>query len=240
MKKLLLSLMLLPLLSLVQAQNVISTFRVFPAAGKSLEFKKALIAHVAKFHTTERKWRIFEVTSGPDAGAFHFVEAPSTWDAIEKAPQNTDAHTTDWDKTVEIFVEKTTNVGYSVYQEDRSTGKLTDYANNIILTHMYPAPGMTGKAWSLIEKMKKVWELGNESIAVFNIANSGEPQIVTSRRLKNGLKELDPGGTTKDMPTRYREANGPDSFASYMEDYGEAFERRWSEMLTFRADLSSK
>jgi hypothetical protein len=238
MKKVLLLLMFIPVLAFTQPKEVISTFRVFPIPGKALEFKKALIAHVAKFHTTERKWRVFEVMTGPDAGAFHFVEGPASWDAWEKAPQNTDAHITDWDKTVEVFISKTENVAYVTYQPDMSTGKQSEYANNIILTHMYPNSGKLTKAWDLIEKMKKAWELSNQSIAVYSASNSGEPQIVTSRRLKNGLKELDATGNT--FEENYRKANGVNSWGDFMSSYEEAIGRRWSEMLMFRADLSSK
>ena len=238
MKKVLLLLMFIPVLAFTQPKEVISAFRVFPVPGKALEFKKALIAHVAKYHVTERKWRIFEVMTGPDAGAFHFVEGPGSWEAWEKAPQNTDAHITDWDKTVEVFISKTTTSGYSTYQADMSTAKQTDYANNIILTHMYMKPGMTEKAWDLIEKMKKGWELSNQSMAVYAASSSGEPQIITSRRLKGGLKELDATGNS--FADNYRKANGPDSWAEFSNSYAEVFERRWSEMLMFRADLSSK
>jgi hypothetical protein len=239
MKKVLLLLMFIPFIGMAQTNNVSSTFRVFPMPGKSLEFKKAIMAHVAKYHTTEKKWRIFEVMSGPDAGAFQFNEGPSSWEAIEKSPSNTDAHTTDWDKTVEVFIEKTSNVGYSVYNEKMSTVKLTDYSNHIIITHMYPSPGMVQTAWSIVEKQKKAYELGNESIAVYNVMASGDPHIAVVRRLKNGMKDLD-ATPAKSMPDRYREVNGPDSWAGYMEDYSKSIDRRWSEHLMFRADLSSK
>ena len=239
MKKLIILFLLLPSLAFTQNKIVLNTFRVFPIPGKAIEFKRALIAHVSRFHTTEKKWRIFEIMSGPDAGAFHFVEGPSTWDEIEKAPVNTDQHTTDWDKTVEVFIEKTTNVGFSVYQENLSSAKLTEYANNIVLTHMYPKPGMVGKANEMLAKMKKVNEMGGESVAVFNVLLSGDPQMVSSRRLKNGLKDMEPipGKSTED---RWREAFGANSWSDYMADYANIYERRWTELLTFRADLSSK
>jgi len=238
MKKVLLLLMFIPVLAFTQPKEVISAFRVFPVPGKALEFKKALIAHVAKFHTTERKWRIFEVMTGPDAGAFHFVEGPGSWEAWEKSPQITDLHTSDWDKTVEVFISKTTSSGYSTYQAGMSTAKQTDYADNIILTHMYIKPGKIDKAWDIIEKMKKGWELSNQSMAVYSASFSGEPQIITSRRLKGGLKELD--GKSSDFVDNFRKANGPDSWASFSNNYEDTFERRWSEMLMLRTDLSSK
>jgi hypothetical protein len=239
MKKLIFLLLFIPVIGFSQSAKVITSWRVFPTPGKTLEFKKALQAHMAKYHTTDRKWRIFEIMSGPDAGAFHFTEGPMSWDDMDKQAANTDAHTTDWDKTVEVFVSKTTNTGYSVYSENLSTAAQGDITKDIILTHMYVNPGMVGSATALVEKMKKAWVLGNESIAVYNTSASGEPQMVISRRLKTGLKEMDPS-FMKSMPDRYREANGPNSWAEYSEEYAKAFSSRWSEHLQLRTDLSSK
>ena len=239
MKKFLLFLILLPMLGFTQSKNVLSTFRVFPVPGKALEFKKALTAHIAKYHTTERKWRVFEVMSGPEAGAYLFIEGPQTWDEIEKSPKTTDAHTTDWDKTVEVFVSKTTNTDYLAFQEANSTVKQTDYVDNIILNHQVIATGMVEKAWNLMDKMKKVWVDGNESMAVYTAVASGEPTIVTSRRLKTGLKELDPS-FSKPMAERYTAANGAGSWSEYLEAYSKAFSLRWSEHLQARPELSSK
>lgn len=239
MKKFLLMLMFVPLLGLAQTKNVSHTLRVFPMKGKATDLDKAITAHVAKFHTTEKRWRIFEVQTGPDAGGLQINEGPMTWDEFNNQPKNSDAHKADWDKTVDPLIEKTTSIGYSTYLEEYSTVKLTDYSDNIVLTHMMINPGMVGSTYTLLQKMKKAWALGNESMAVYGSFFAGDPQIVISRRLKTGLKELDPA-FVKSMPDRYREANGSDSWAEYQAEYNKAIGRRWSEMLIFRADLSSK
>jgi hypothetical protein len=87
--------------------------------------------------------------------------------------------------------------------------------------------------------MKPAWTAGNESIAVYRVVASGEPQIVTVSRLKEGLKELD-SSFRKPFPERYNEANGANAWMNFMKDYSNAVERRWSELLFYRADLSSK
>jgi hypothetical protein len=68
---------------------------------------------------------------------------------------------------------------------------------------------------------------------------SGDPQMVSSRRLKNGLKDMEPI-PGKSIEDRWREAFGANSWSDYMDDYANIYERRWTELLTFRADLSSK
>jgi hypothetical protein len=104
---------------------------------------------------------------------------------------------------------------------------------------MFPKPGMIGGAIELVKKLKNVWKAGNESVAVYQAVNSGDPQIVAVTRLKGGLKEL-ADGYRKPMPERFNAANGAGSWDTYLADYAKYVENRWSELLFYRADLSSK
>ncbi len=49
----------------------VNTNRVFAKVDKVLEFEKALATHSQKYHTGDWKWRVFEISSGPDAGGYH-------------------------------------------------------------------------------------------------------------------------------------------------------------------------
>ena len=42
------------------------------------------------------------------------------------------------------------------------------------------------------------------------------------------------------MNERYNTANGANAFDDYMKFFAQCVEKRWSEMLKYRADLSSK
>jgi hypothetical protein len=42
------------------------------------------------------------------------------------------------------------------------------------------------------------------------------------------------------MKDRYNEVNGAGSFDAFLKDYGDAVEKRWSEMLFYHPELSSK
>jgi hypothetical protein len=79
----------------------------------------------------------------------------------------------------------------------------------------------------------------NENVAVYQSVISGAPQVVTVTRLKDGLKEL-ADDYRKPMPERYNAAYGAGSWDTYLADYSKCVERRWSELLVYRADLSSK
>jgi len=239
MRKIFLLFMLVPVLGISQNKNVLSSFRVAPKAEKIVEFEKALASHAQKYHTGDWKWRVFEVQSGPDAGAYHVSEGPNSWEGMDSRGDISPEHKLDWDKNV---VSLTTGNGASIYSEfkaDLSTVQLTDYADKIIISHMFSKPGMVNNVNEMVKKMKKVWMAGNESVAVYTAINSGAPQVTTVTRLKAGLKEL-AEGFRKPLPDRFNEVYGEGSWNYYLDDYAKNVEKRWSEMLFYRADLSSK
>jgi hypothetical protein len=239
MRKIFLLCLLVPLFGISQTKNVVNAFRIFSKPEKNAEFEKALVAHAQKYHNGDWKWRVFEIQTGPDAGGFQVIEGPLSWEQFDGRGNLGAEHQADWNKTVAPLSTGQGTQFYSTYNEELSTVKLTDFADKIIINHAYPKPGMINKAMDLVKKLKKVWEASNESVAVYSSMQSGEPQIAAVTRLKNGLKELDPA-FRKPLPERYEAAYGEGSWNHYLEDYAEAIERRWTEMLFYRADLSSK
>ncbi len=238
MRKIFLLCLLVPIIGMSQ-NNVLSTFRVFPKTDKLLEFEKAFAAHAQKYHTGDWKWRVYAIESGPDAGGFHVIEGPLSWDQFDKRGDLSTEHTVDWAKNVSPLTSERNMSGYSVFNSELSNVALTDYSDKIVITHMFVKPGMIGEANQLVQKLKKVWVASNESVAVYNSSMSGAPQIVTVNRLKNGLKELSTD-FRKPMPERYNEVHGGGSWSLYLADYAKAIESRWSELLTLRKDLGSK
>jgi len=239
MKKLLFFCLFIPLFGMGQTKNVVNSNRYFPKADKVLEFEKALAAHAQKYHTGDWKWRVYEIQSGPDAGGYHVAEGPTSWEASDTRGNLGAAHNTDWNKTVAVYLTDKASSVYSVFVDSLSNVQLTDYSDKIIINHMYPKPGMINGVIDLVKRLKIVWKSGNESVAVYQAVSSGEPQMITVTRLKGGLKEL-ADGYRKPLPERYNAANGAGSWDNYLADYSKYVESRWSELLFYRADLSSK
>jgi hypothetical protein len=239
MRKFFFLILLFPVLGMSQTKNVFNTTRVFPKADKVLEFEKALTAHAQKYHTGDWKWRVYEIQSGPDAGGYHIAEGPTSWVALDSRGNLGTEHNNDWNKNVAIYLTDRSEQSYSVYVDSLSTVPLGNYSDKIIISHTFPKPGMINGAIDLVKKLKKVWMDGNETVAVYQGAVSGEPQIATVTRLKEGLKEL-ASDFRKPLPERYNAANGAGSWDAYLADYAKYIERRWSELLFYRADLSSK
>ena len=239
MRKIFLIAMLVPFLGMSQTKNVVNTFRVFPKPDKNAQFEKGLAAHAQKYHTGNWKWRVFEIQTGPDAGGFHVTEGPLSWNEFDGRGDLGAAHTADWNMNVAPYTTGMGTQSYSSYDAELSTVKLTDYSDKIIINHMFPKPGMVNGVIGLVKKLKKVWEASNESVAVYSASYSGAPQYIVVTRLKAGLKELD-DSFRKPLPERYNAAYGDGSWDSYLADYAKSVENRWSEMLFFRKDLSSK
>ena len=231
--------MLIPVLGLSQQKNVVSANRVFPKVDKVLEFEKALTAHAQKYHTGDWKWRVFEIQSGPDAGGYHIVEGPNTWDQIDTRGNLGAEHNTDWNKSVTIHLADRGTNSYSVFQDTLSTIALTDYSDKININHVFPKIGWLNKIREEINKLKSVWKAGGESVAVYLSSSSGPIQYALVTRYKNGLKERE-SGYRKPFKDRYEAIHGVDSFENYLEVLRTYVDNAWSEMLFYRADLSSK
>ena len=231
--------LLIPLMVIGQNKNVINATRAFPKADKVLEFEKALAAHAQKFHTGDWKWRVFDIESGPDAGGYHITEGPVTWDQLDGRGNLGAEHNIDWNKNVAIYLTDRGSSMYSVYQDTLSSVALTDFTNKISITHYYPKIGWGNKLRGVIEKYKKVWDASNEYVAVYQASSSGQMQFALVTRYKQGLKERDPS-FRKPFKDRYEAIYGVDSYNDVLEVFQNYVDKAWGELLSFRADLSSK
>ena len=239
MKTLFLLLLLIPLIGLSQAKNVISTNRVFPKVDKVLEFEKALANHAQKYHTGDVKWRVFEIQSGPDAGGYHIVEGPKSWESEDTRGDINVAHNTDWNKSVTIFLTDKSTSGYSVYIDTLSTVAIGDYFDKVQIQHIYPKPGCSGKVISMIDNLKAAWAADGSTVAVYASNASGPSQFAIATRFKQGLKEK-AKGFRKPFKGTYEKIFGAGSWDIFNDNIREYTDGNWSELIFYRADLSSK
>jgi len=239
MKKFLFLVLLLPLLGITQTKTLITSNRLFAKNNKVSDFEKALTAHAQKYHKGEMAWRVWSIESGPDAGGYMVTEGPSTWSTLDGRGDISAEHTADWEKNVLPLTTGLGQSGYYDFQADLSTVQLSDYADKIVISHMTAKPGKVNDMKALLQKLKKVWQDGNESVAVYATVFSGEPGYIYVTRLKNGLKEL-ATDYRKSLADRYNAANGSGSFDGWLKDYADIVQSRWSELLTYKPLLGSK
>lgn len=239
MDKIFIFLLLIPFFGSSQSKTVLTANRLIARNDKVSEFEKSLSIHAQKYHTGDVKWRVWSIQSGPDAGGYLVTEGPSSWSILDNRADISAEHTIDWQKNVLPLTMERGQSAYYDFQQDLSTVQLTDYADKIVINHMTARPGKITNVMSLIQRLKKVWESDKESVAVYSVAYSGEPGYITVTRLKNGLKEL-ASDYRKPLPDRYNEANGAGSFETWLKDYSDGVQSRWSELLIYKPKLSSK
>ena len=239
MKRIFLLCMLVPLIGISQNKNVVNSTRAFPKVDKVLEYEKALAAHAQKYHTGDWKWRVFEIQSGPDAGGYQITEGPASWQDIDGRGNLGAEHNMDYNKNVAIYLTERGGSSYSVYQDTLSTVALTDWADKINITHYVQKIGWGNKVWELLNNSKPVWKALGLSIAVYTASSSGPGQFTVVTRYKNGLKDR-ASMTLTGFKDQYEKTHGADSFDAYLEILRNYVSEQWSELLFYRADLSSK
>lgn len=239
MRKVFLICLLIPVIGMGQTKNVINFFRIFAKPEKGTELEKKLTEHALKFHSGNWKWRVFEIQTGPDAGGYQVIEGPLSWAEFDARGDLGSEHLAHWNNMVMPLTTGGGTQAYATFLEELSTVQLTDYADKIVINHMFPKPGMVIRMKDMIANLKKAWQAGNESVAVYEASYSGAPQISTVTRLKAGLKELDEA-FRKPLSERYNAANAPSTWDDFLKEYGNCVEKRWSEMLLYRPELGSK
>ena len=157
LRKIFLICLLIPVIGISQPKNIVNVNRVFPKVDKVLEFEKALATHAQKYHTGDVKWRVFEIASGPDAGGFHIVEGPKTWESEDGRGDINVEHNNDWHKNVAIYLTERGTSGYSVYIDSLSTVAVGDYSDKVQITHIYPKQGRGAKVFAMLKNLKKVY-----------------------------------------------------------------------------------
>jgi hypothetical protein len=239
MKKVLFICLLIPVLGISQTKNVINTNRVFAKVDKVLEFEKALATHSQKYHTGDWKWRVYEISSGPDAGGYMIAEGPVSWDQLDGRGNLGTEHNNDWNKNVALYLTDRGSSSYSVYEDSLSTVMVGDYSDKINITHYVQKIGYGSKVMDMLKTLKPVWKAGEQSVAVYSSSSSGPAAYTVVTRYKNGLKER-ATGYRKPFKDRYEAIYGPDTWDNYLEVQRNYIQELWSELLFYRADLSSK
>lgn len=239
MRKFIIGLLVMPCMAIAQEKTVVSVNRVFPKQDKVQSFEKALAAHAQKYHKGDFSWRVFTIESGPDAGGYHITEGPMTWDGIDKRGDLGAAHTADWNTTIAPLLTDRGSISYSTYRADLSSVKMTDYSDKIAITHVFPKPGYQTEMEDAIKKLKAVWDTSGQAIAVYESSSSGEPQWALVTRYKQGLKERE-RNFRPPMKERYEKVNGDGSWATYQQALRTMVDHSWSELLFYKAELSSK
>ena len=187
----LLASLLVASLALGQDNNILSSYRVLPKPGKDADLRKALTAHAAKYHKGDWRWRVLQVASGPEEGAYQMNEGPASWTALEGRKDISDEHTRDYETTVLPLVEKTFPASYSRYEGDLSTSPYAGKFKKVLIRHLYLKPGKGPQFRNDLVTWKKVFEKTGRSVTVWSSFFSGQPRFDVAQRLAQGWADLE-------------------------------------------------
>ncbi len=217
----------------------INSYRVWPKDGHVDALKAALAAHAQKFHSGNWKWRVNEVLTGPDGGAYMIIEGPNSWTDIEGRGDLGPEHQKDYDTNITPHVEKSSPENYSTYEQSASTVASGAYSTNkVLITRIFVKPGRSSQTLASLKEWKKVWEKMGMNVAVWHSFYSGESSYAIADRLKAGLKDLD--DNTMSMRKTADEVLGSGGYDRMQEAIAQNTERTVTEIIEFKPELSSK
>lgn len=226
-------------LAIAQEKGTLSSYRVHPVKGKDAALRKAITAHVAKYHTGNWRWRVFSVLSGQDEGAYMINEGPNSWTDLEGRKEISDEHQRDYETTVLPLVEETLPNSYLTFAKELSSAEVGASFKKALLRHFYLKPGKGPRMTSFLTTWKKVFEKLGWNVTVWRSFYSGQPRITVAMRLANGWVDLEkPMG--KEMREAFEEFAGTGSYARYLEDLDQIVDRIDEEMIELLPEVSSK
>lgn len=219
-------------------RNTLSSYRVWVKPGHTDEFKAALSAHAKKFHTGDWTWRVAEVYTGPDSGAFHITEGPTSWTALDDRGDLGAEHNADYQKNITPHVERTGPESYVVFVQALSTAQIGNYSNKVYLRHMEAKPGCGPQVYDVLKSWKAIFEKQGMNVAVWRSVGSGAPGYTIAFRMKNGWKDFDEDGPS--FRDTAAELWGPTGYDRMMADTAASVASIRDEMLVFDPALGSK
>jgi hypothetical protein len=151
---------------------------ITPKLDKVELFKKAILAHNKKFHSTAPYTAsLTSILTGPNSNDFTWVMGPTTWTQMDGAP-GVGEHADDWAKTVDPYVEKYGEMSYwRDYKEARydAPGSATFKKTSMRAHRILP-----GQMDRYLDQMKKIAEVykkkkyaGSFSVATIVGATTG-------------------------------------------------------------------
>jgi hypothetical protein len=237
---------LLPLIASAQApapatapkKETISTFRIWPKAGHEDQLKAAITAHAKKWHTGPWAWRVYEVLTGEDGGAYHIVEGPNSWTDIEGRGDLGAEHTKDFPTNILPHAEKISPESFMTYNSEASTSPAGNFSTKAVITQYYPKPGRISHLLAQLRQVKASAEKDGINVAIWVSAASGDPRVAFVRRLKNGLKDYD--DSTATMRATMDAIYGNGAYERHLEELEANVSRITGEMIEYQPALSTR
>ena len=216
-----------------------------PKAGMRSAFEESWKTHVNKFHNSSDKRTVFELTSGPDNGAFLVVEGPISYADMDEAIPTAKEHALDIEKNFSTLLEPGSVNGLYRWVDTLSYHGGVK-ADKFLVSITTLQNGKTDEYMTELRRNALLYAKLNLPLSITTLVKQqagSSPVVVTKRSLKDGFKELD-ADYYKMAPNQFKD--------EYIKEYGQdAWDKRIKLLVDdvvkreqhfekLRADLSSK
>lgn len=211
-----------------------------PKPGMKSAFETAWKAHIAKFHKSDDKRRVYEVLSGPHMGEYHIVEGPFAYADMDIDRPNAKDHGMDLEKTFSPLVEPT-GMNATFRSDDSSGVNPNVTAEHFLVTVSHVKWGMITETIRENRRGAYIFMKVNpttrfNSTVYTQLWSGSNPVRISIRALKDGFKELE-----NDYYGPNPTANQPNAFRdAYIKEYGyDAWDAR-SKVLDNNVNIESR
>ena len=245
-------LMVLSLAAYSQKATLYTVNTVKPKKGQKMAFEAAYKQHVAKFHASDSKVNVYEIMSGPNAGAYQIVEGGKSYADFDSTRPDAPAHNLDLDKNYFPLLEETMNATYVRIDSLSFRGDVTAESFIVNVRHLKQSLNQNdyrreqARAVKVLSNLKGgFWE--NFSFGYFEqLWDGSDPVTVTVRNLKDGFKSLERGfygtggGNNPSFRDEYVKLYGHSVWDERVKLMEGAVESTEPYIMKLRKDLSSK
>ena len=242
MKKLLYTLVLLPLLALsqnTQESLVIENVMLTANPEKIAEFEAGIAAHNNKFHAEGPYGaRVYNIQNGKNAGKYMLIMGPFTWGSIDSRPASQE-HTDDNNKNVNQYLTSEVEVNYMKMHPELSNFS-RDFEINKVSVFMIDIKRFKQKEFmdKVISKVVKVYKekMPEQLYGIYtNEMNNMDGMDLGWVNFFDSSSWL---GEEDKFLQYFEEVHGTGSFPGFLADVEATTHGDWLEIWTLRKDLS--
>lgn len=241
MKKLLYTLILLPLLMVSQTNEslVIENVMLTVNPEKIAEFETGIAAHNKKFHAEGPYGaRVYNVLNGKNAGKYMLIMGPLPWSAMDGRPSSQE-HTDDNNKNINKYLTSEVEVNYMKMHPDLSNFS-KDFEIKKVSVFMLDVKRF--KQQDFIEKvLKKVSKVYKEKMPdqLFGVySNEMNNMDGMDFAWVDFFENSSWLGRENKLPQYFEEVHGAGSFTKFMADVEATTDGDRTEIWVLRNDLS--
>ncbi|PWL38440.1 hypothetical protein DKG77_09240 [Flagellimonas aquimarina] len=242
MKKVLIALLLLPLLTSAQdrpQEPLFMNVMITPHSGHVNDFESGLAAHNKKYHAEgANAVRVYWIASGKNSGKYIWSMGPTAWGAMDEANNTDEAHTNDWNTNVAPHAETTMETTYWKGDSKHSNFTRDFELKNLSVFYLDMKRFKEQSFMGILDKVTKVFKEkdGDEQWGVyFNELRSPKYQDMVWINFFDSMSWM---GEEDKFPQWYEEVHGEGTFMGFLKEFEAATNGDYQELWTYRSDLS--